>query len=213
MTIRCSICKLPAEKLEALEAAILGGDISLHELANSTGLSKSAIHRHKQHLVPARPVTRQQAAEELPPDSPSAVTVRAIQPPPSQPIAPESRAAEVEVIPAGADRPKGPVTATKARLLARIESLWGECTDGLRAAKEPVVLTKADGSTVEVPGGDLRARAGFIREARNVLELQGAATGDLVKGDPAIVGPVMIVVPAIDWKAAEAAVVKIGRRQ
>jgi hypothetical protein len=108
----------------------------------------------------------------------------------------EAPAAEVEVLRPGANAPAKPMGATKAVLLGRIETLWGEAVDGLKAAKEPVVLTKADGSTVEVPGGDLRARAGFIREARQVLELQGAATGDLVKGDPAMIGPVMIVVPA-----------------
>jgi hypothetical protein len=59
--------------------------------------------------------------------------------------------------------------------------LWTESLDGLEASKEPVTIKKPDGSEVEIPAGNLRARAGFLREARQVLELQGAATGDLVK--------------------------------
>ena len=104
---------------------------------------------------------------------------------------------------------------TKESLLERIEFLWAESLDGLELSKEPITLTKADGSTTELPG-DLRARASFIREARSVLELQGAATGELIKGQPNQIGQVLIVVPARPpgGKAEEYQVIDIspGRR-
>lgn len=84
---------------------------------------------------------------------------------------------------------------TKETLLERIEYLWNESLDGLELSKEPITLAKPDGSTIEMPG-DLRARAGFIREARSILELQGAASGELIKGQPNQIGQVIIVVPA-----------------
>jgi hypothetical protein len=83
---------------------------------------------------------------------------------------------------------------TKESLLDRIEYLWNESLDGLELSKEPITLRKPDGSSVELPG-DLRARVGFLREARSVLELQGAATGELIKGQPSQVGQVIIVIP------------------
>jgi hypothetical protein len=85
---------------------------------------------------------------------------------------------------------------TKESLLERIEFLWAESLDGLMVSKEAVTMTKPDGSTIELPG-DLRARAGFIREARSVLELQGAATGDLIRGQANQIGQVLIVCPAM----------------
>jgi hypothetical protein len=84
---------------------------------------------------------------------------------------------------------------TKESLLERIEFLWAESIDGLELSKEPITLRKPDGSSIELPG-DLRARVGFLREARSVLELQGAATGDLVRGQSNQIGQVVIVVPA-----------------
>jgi hypothetical protein len=83
---------------------------------------------------------------------------------------------------------------TKESLLERIEFLWAESIDGLELSKEPITVRKPDGSSVDLPG-DLRARVGFIREARSVLELQGAATGELVKGQSNQIGQVVIVVP------------------
>lgn len=84
---------------------------------------------------------------------------------------------------------------TKESLLERIELLWNESLDGLAVSKEPVTITKPDGTTLELPG-DLRARAGFIREARSVLELQGAASGELIKGQPNLIGGVWVVYPS-----------------
>ncbi len=83
---------------------------------------------------------------------------------------------------------------TKETLLERIEYLWAESLDGLELSKEPITLRKSDGSTVELPGV-LRAPAGFIREARSILELQGAASGELVRGQSNQIGQVVIVVP------------------
>lgn len=85
-------------------------------------------------------------------------------------------------------------TSTKANLLERIEYLWNESLDGLEVSKEPIRITKPDGSTVELRASC--ARVGFIREARSVLELQGAATGELVKGQSNQIGQVVIVIPA-----------------
>jgi hypothetical protein len=84
---------------------------------------------------------------------------------------------------------------TKANLLDRIEFLWTESLDGLEVSKEPITLIKPDGSTLELPG-DLRSRVGFLREARSVLELQGAATGELIKGQPTNPVGITIVMPA-----------------
>lgn len=106
---------------------------------------------------------------------------------------------------------KHPPLPTKETLLERIEYLWTESLDGLELSKVPITLTKADGTITELPG-DLRARAGFIREARSVLELQGAATGELVRGQPNQVGQVVIVVPATSTgaQAAEFQVIDIS---
>jgi hypothetical protein len=85
---------------------------------------------------------------------------------------------------------------TKETLLERIEFLWAESLDGLELSKEPITLRKPDGSSVELPG-DLRARVGFLREARNLLELQGTASGDLIRGQANQIGQVLIVCPAM----------------
>ena len=60
--------------------------------------------------------------------------------------------------------------------LNRNELLWNEALDGLEAAKQPIVVTRPDGSKLEVPG-DLRARAGFIRAGRDVLHLDSELRG------------------------------------
>jgi hypothetical protein len=59
---------------------------------------------------------------------------------------------------------------TKQEILCSIESLWQEAQEGLEASKAPITLKKSDGSTIELKAGDLRARAAFIREGRQVLE-------------------------------------------
>jgi hypothetical protein len=68
---------------------------------------------------------------------------------------------------------------TRDQLLGRTELLWSECRSGLAASKAPIRMTKAGGSAVEIPGGDLRARAGFIRAASPILRLQGELIGEL----------------------------------
>jgi hypothetical protein len=86
------------------------------------------------------------------------------------------------------------ITPTREQLIERIEYLWSESIDGIEASKESLTIHKPDGTCVEVPP-DLRARAGFIREARSVLELQGEASGHLIRGQP-VSSQVIIVVPA-----------------
>jgi hypothetical protein len=87
-----------------------------------------------------------------------------------------------------------PTELSKAQLLERIELLWTESLEGLEASKEPITITRPNGSSLELPG-DLRARAGFVREARSVLELQGEATGHLVKGQTGPTFAIQIVMP------------------
>ena len=213
MTIRCSICRLEPQKRAAIDAALSRGDISFQEVAERVGIHKSSIQRHAKHIK--APAAAAPTAEEFPPEPPAPV------PPAPVPLAirasaepvhsPETPAPVVEVIQPGADTPAQP-SATKAKLLERIEGLWGEVVDGLRAAREPLRLTRKDGATVELPAGDLRARAAFVREGRGVLELSGQATGDL-KG--AAVGPgcpVMIVIPAGLPRPEDIKTVMIGSR-
>jgi hypothetical protein len=94
-----------------------------------------------------------------------------------------------------------PAELSKAQLLERIELLWTESLEGLEVSKERIRINKPDGSSVEIPG-DLRARAGFVLEARSVLELQGEATGHLVKGQTGPTFAIQIVVPAVVVDAA-----------
>lgn len=206
MTIRCGVCKLPAEKLDAVNAALRRGDVSLQDVAERSGITKSSLHRHKAHMAPALVVIPAPAEPSVKPEV-------------LRPAAPLS----TEVLAAGAPGaacadmlapgPPAPA-ASKARFLERIEMLWGESLDGLEASKEPVTLSKADGSCVTISAGDLRARAAFVREARSVLELQGEATGDLVKGQASnVIGGVMIVCPASAPNASEAPTVTIGVRR
>jgi hypothetical protein len=86
---------------------------------------------------------------------------------------------------------------TREQLIERIEMLWGEGLDGLESSKEPIHITRPDGSTLELQG-DLRARKGFIGELREILRLQGEATGDLVRGQSVEASfSVQIVVPNV----------------
>jgi transposase-like protein len=161
MMIRCTICKLEAEKRSAIDAALQGG-LSLEEISRGCGISKSSLHRHSHHLKPASAV------------------VPTTGEPPATPLAPTAS-------PGTVTEPSSPAAQapTRNQFLERIEFLWGESIEGLNDSKEPIVLHKADGSSIEIKGGDLKARPGFIREARQVLELQGEATGELVRGQPA----------------------------
>ncbi len=160
MTIRCGVCKLPLEKREAVEAA-LGGDIALAEIAATSGISASSLSRH---------ATRHMKNQAQP-----RVTKPAVTKLPARPLVPVTQA-EVPAEPlAVTDSLPAP---TKDCLMNRLELLWNESLAGLEAAKESVVLTKSDGSRLEVPG-DLRSRAAFIREGRSVLEILGLASGEL----------------------------------
>lgn len=135
----------------------------------SSGFSKSSLHRHRQHLG-ALSLTEPAATRELT----TAVLDLGTSPSLDAPTV-RRRAARL-----GRDQ-----------LLSRIEMLWSESMSGLEAAKQPVIIKKPDGSIVEVPG-DLRARAGFIREGRELVKLQAEATGELVVGPAAAI---MIVLP------------------
>jgi hypothetical protein len=170
--LRCSICTLPPEKRDAIDEALSSGTITLIEVAASSGISKSALQRHSKHLDPSAP------------EEPKAIKQKELAP----------ILAPAQVTPA----PQPDTAGTKVRLLERIEFLWNESLDGLALSKEPITVKKPDGTSLELPG-DLRARAGFIREARSVLELQGEVTGDFIKGQPFAGNiQVQIVMPASD---------------
>jgi hypothetical protein len=69
--------------------------------------------------------------------------------------------------------------------------LWDEALDGLEAAKQPITVQRPDGASMELPG-DLRARAGFIRTARDVLQLGVELSGEL--GQPATINADILLV-------------------
>jgi hypothetical protein len=71
-----------------------------------------------------------------------------------------------------------PVSSERAQILERVEKLWGESIAGLEDSKAPVTINRPDGSSMKVPG-DLRARAGFIRSAKDVLQLSAQLSGEL----------------------------------
>ena len=163
--------------------------MSLQEISSTSGLSRSSLHRHRQHLdrVPSD-------ASNISPPVPTDVSVR--QEISDAVLVPQSTAPAVAVAGHGVETEPSYQTETKAELLRRLEYLWQESLDGLQATKEPVRISKPDGSSLEIPG-DLRARAAFIREGRQVLELVAAANGDLSAGHAEarilIVLPVMAV--------------------
>ena len=167
---RCTVCQLAADRLNAIDTALRGGKMSLGEISSKTGLTRSCLHRHRQHLpaVQDLPVVRQTSL-----------------------LSPAAVAETSEARPIG-NFEMHPQTATKAELLDRLEYLWQESLDGLQATKEPIRVVKPDGSIVEIPG-DLRSRPAFIREARSVLEMKATVNGDLTVGQAG--ASVMIVVP------------------
>jgi len=167
---KCSICRLEPAKKQAIDAALAAG-VSLDELARRSGLGRSSLGRHGQHA----PGAADKPALVKPENPPERVQV------PRGPLTPPLASVAV----ARTARP------SKEQLLERIELLWGESMDGLSASKEPIQITKPDGTQLEIPG-DLRARAGFLREARSILALQGEANGDL-KGDDSLGTNILIV--------------------
>jgi hypothetical protein len=60
--------------------------------------------------------------------------------------------------------------------LERAEQLWDELSECLRLAREPVVIVKPDGSTLEVPV-DLRTRSSVIRAGKDVIDLDARLNG------------------------------------
>lgn len=170
MTIRCSVCKSEPARLGAINAALAAG-VPLDEISRSSGITKSSLHRHAKHIPGGEMNT---AVTSGRPSAP----VPAPRGPLTPPLAPKPR-----------PRPAAP---TKEELLERIELLWGESLEGLEAAKEPIRVTKPDGSSLELPG-DLRSRAAFIREARSVVELSAAVSGEL--NAPATSGATFVLIP------------------
>lgn len=171
MIIRCSVCRLPADKRQAIDAALTSGQASLAEIGRVSKISVSALQRHHaNHLN--RPVG---AAEAL-----------------HTAIAPVQQLGAAG-LPMPPQTPASNPESTKDELLSKIRFLWGEALEGLDASKQSLTVTKPDGSTLEIPG-DLRARTGFIREARKIAELEGTINGDLEPA-PNNINGVIIVLP------------------
>jgi len=167
MIIRCSVCRLDPERRRAVEAALTAA-VPLGEISRSCGLSKSALSRHSRHSGRPESVASNK--------TPAAIVVRTAAPvPASEPAAP---------------------APTKTELLRRVEILWSEALDGLEASKEPIVLSKPDGSKLEISGGDLRARAAFVRAGRDVVQLSAELSGELAGQSIAINN--VILVPMIE---------------
>jgi hypothetical protein len=191
---RCTVCRLDPERRSAVDAVLRDGQISFQELSRRCGFSKSALHRHRQHM------------DTLDGPTPARLSLAAPIPAPVPAPALTHQAGAPAALAIGGDPTAGAAAAKPGReqLLSRIELLWGEALSGLEAAKEPIRIEKPDGSIVEMPG-DLRARSGFIREGRQVLELQAAVTGNLGVAGTSI----MIVLPTA-LGAAVSAVGELG---
>jgi len=172
--LRCTICKLPAEKLAAINSSLLGG-ASQQTVATEHGLSKAGTGRHARHLPGYNAAAAQPKGSDTPimaertaPGTETAVPAppKAALPAKTPPPAPQETALTVPA-------PEAPPLDVKAKLEraeGRLEHLWGEALDGLEASKVPVVLTKADGSIVEVHNHS--ARASFIRVAKDIIQSQ-----------------------------------------
>lgn len=182
--IRCKVCQLGSGRREVIDLALRSGQASLLEISASTGCSKSSLHRHRQHLVGPPPGGVVRTVHNVPDGITTVVTE------PREAL-PAIVAEDLPVAPA-CENVASPRPTTKAELLNRLEFLWRESLDGLEASKQPIRISKPDGSTIEV-SGDLRSRPAFIRESRHILELQAAANGDLAAGPTA---PILIVMPS-----------------
>ena len=185
---RCTVCRLEADRLNAIDAALRGGQMSLGEISSKTGITRSSLHRHRAHL----------------PVAPDLVAIHQDRLTPifSPPVIAEPSAAQ----PTGKFETH-PQTATKAELLDRLEYLWQESLAGLEASKEPIRVLKPTGEVVEIRG-DLRSRAGFIREGRSVLEMQGTVNGNLTVGSAG--SAILIVLPVTSETSLSAPVIDIG---
>jgi hypothetical protein len=174
----CRVCNLGQEDRAAIDEALQNG-VPLEQISRGCGISDSSLHRHFHRHVKAdaTKVSTGKADMKSPEPVRSSVSMPAVLEP---------------IHEASLEKP------TKQQLLERIEMLWGEGFDGLEATKEAIYLTRADGSKVELHAGDLRARKGFIGELREILRLQGEATGDLVRGQSVEANfAIQIVVPNV----------------
>ena len=153
---KCTICGLPTEKLVVIDRA-LREQVPLQAIADQIGISKSSLWRHGQHIErPAAPQAAKPAAEAVPPVKSQVQMTR------------KQRE--------GVTVPDADTELERQRALERSDFLWREFKEGLAVAKERVVLTKPDGSKIEVPG-DLRARAAFLRVGRDTLHLDSELKG------------------------------------
>jgi hypothetical protein len=166
----CKVCTLDQEHRSAIDEA-LRSSVPLDEVSRRCGIARSSLHRHlRRHLTTDKNKPTQRSGE--------LITV-----------------SEKETATSGTRSSEERVTRpTKGQLLQRIEMLWCEGLDGLATSKEPIYVTRPNGSTLELPG-DLRARKGFLGELREILRLQGEATGELVRGQVEANFAIQIVMP------------------
>jgi hypothetical protein len=66
--------------------------------------------------------------------------------------------------------------AARRRALARSEELWSELSDCLRLAKQPTLIPRPDGTTLEVPL-DLKTRSAVIRTGATIVDLDARLAG------------------------------------
>ena len=157
--IRCTICRLTDGRRAGVDAALRDGRASLQEISSSSGLSRSSLHRHRQHIdriAASASNIAQPPTESLSVRQEASPIARV-----PQDITAQSPAAR----PSRDTDPAEQQRTTKEELLHRLQFLWEESLNGLKSSKEPIHIAKPDGSSVELPG-DLRARTGFIREGR-----------------------------------------------
>jgi hypothetical protein len=181
MTVRCGVCKLDPQRRSAVDSA-LRGQVPLDQLSHLSGISKSSLHRHAQHLerseaLPATELTGQIEAAD-------------------------KQAVAVPQAAVPADPP------SKSELRERVSLLWTEAMEGLSASKEPVRVMRPDGSTMEIPG-DLRSRVGFLRVATSVAELGGQATGELTREAGTITNNTYVLVNHVPQVAPRPKVVDV----
>lgn len=170
---RCSICKLPPARKEAIDEALRNSQVSLGAIAEAVHISKSSLFRHRQHLRARPDASLRGERGKLPElsDEESVVPYA---------VSPEGD---------GNDARQACQPLTREVLLQRLESLWNEAWAGVLECKEPLTIQR-DGKSHCLPP-DVRGRAAFLREGREILQLQGAAAGNLVAGPTAAIFIVM----------------------
>jgi hypothetical protein len=164
---KCSVCALPAQTREAIDGFLRNG-ASLGEVAARRGVTKSSLWRHSQHVVNAG--GHEKAPKPIPAPPKTARPVKTAVPAPVEPAlpAPAPKTPAVE--------PPVDAEASRKRALDRTEQLWGEVSECLRLAREPVTIVKPDGDTLEVPV-DLRTRSSVIRPGKDVIDLDARPNG------------------------------------